>query len=135
MLYVSRDSSFVSTQYLVLNLICWFGVLSNKFIIFDISLLYYYNSSLDCQYFFVFFFFLEKNYFSSVISLSVSLVTVSGLFCCEFFLYLIINLSSSTIYCLTSGDTYLSLGISLFLIICSFVSISEIFCCEFFEIF
>ena len=48
-LYVPLDSSFLSTQFFVLNLDSWFGVLSNKFIIFDIQLLYYYtnlNSSI-----------------------------------------------------------------------------------------
>ena len=39
--YVSRDSSFISTQLLVENLDGRLGVSSNKFIIFDIPLLYY----------------------------------------------------------------------------------------------
>ena len=34
--------------------------------------------------------------------------------------------------CLSSGDMYLSLGISLAF---SFVTVSELFCCEFFENF
>ena len=42
MLYVSRASRFTSTQFVVLNLDGWFGLLSNKFIFFDIPLLYYY---------------------------------------------------------------------------------------------
>ena len=44
-LYVPCVPSFISTQFFVLNLVSWFGVLSNKFIIFwffDFSLLYYY---------------------------------------------------------------------------------------------
>ena len=39
MLYVHGSSSIVSTQFFVLNLVGWFGLLSNKFII---PLLYYY---------------------------------------------------------------------------------------------
>ena len=66
MLYVPRASSFISTQFFVLNLDGWFGVLSNKLIIFDIPLL-----------------------------------------CCY------INLRSSVFFCLSSGDIYPSLGISL----------------------
>ena len=38
--------------------------------------------------------------------------------------------SSWIISCLSSGNTYLSLGISLS---CSFVTVSELFCCEFSE--
>ena len=41
-LYFNRDSSFISTQIFVLNLAGWFGVLANKFIIFDIPSLYHY---------------------------------------------------------------------------------------------
>ena len=47
-------------------------------------------------------------------------------------LYYYINLRSSIIFCLSSGDIYLSLGISLS---CSFVTVSELFCCKVFEIF
>ena len=42
------------------------------------------------------------------------------------------NLVSSITFCLSSGDTNLSLGISLR---CSFVTFSELCCCEFFEAF
>ena len=83
--YVPRDSSFILTQCFVLNFDVWFGVLPNKFIIFDISWLYYY-----------------------------------------------INLRSSIILCLSSGDIYLSLGISLS---CSFVIVSELFWSELLETF
>ena len=38
--YVPRDSSFISTQFLVLNVDGWFVVSPNKFITFDIQLLY-----------------------------------------------------------------------------------------------
>ena len=44
MLYVLRASSFISTQFFVLNLVGWFDLLCNKFIIFwyfIIILLYY----------------------------------------------------------------------------------------------
>ena len=47
-------------------------------------------------------------------------------------LYYYINLRSSIISCLSSGDTYLSLGISLS---CSFVTLSEVVYCEFFKTF
>ena len=45
-------------------------------------------------------------------------------------LYYYINLRSSRIFCLSSGDIYLSLDISLS---CSFVIISELFCGELLE--
>ena len=41
-----------------------------------------------------------------------------------------INLESSIFFCLSSGDIYLSLGITLS---CSFVNVSELLYCEFFE--
>ena len=44
MFYAPRDSSFTSTQFFVLNLLGEFGLFSDKFIIFDIPLLYYYFS-------------------------------------------------------------------------------------------
>ena len=40
--YVPRESLFTSTQFFILNLDIWFGVLSSKFIIFDIPSLFYY---------------------------------------------------------------------------------------------
>ena len=45
---------------------------------------------------------------------------------------IIIDLRLSAIFCLSSGDIYLSLGISLSF---SFVIGSELFCCEFFGTF
>ena len=45
-------------------------------------------------------------------------------------LYYYINLRSSIIFCLSSGDIYLSLGISLS---CSFVTVFGSFCVEFFQ--
>ena len=59
-------SSFISTQFLVLNFDCSFDVLSNKFIISYVPLFYYY-----------------------------------------------MNIRSSINFCLSSGNIYLSLGISL----------------------
>ena len=47
-------------------------------------------------------------------------------------LYYYINLRSTIIFCLSSGDIYLSLGFSLS---CSFVNDTKLFCCNFFEIF
>ena len=47
-------------------------------------------------------------------------------------LYYYINLKSSIIFCLSSGDICLSLGVFL---PCSFVTVSELLCCEFFEAF
>ena len=49
-LYTSLDWSFMSIHFFVLNLGGWFDVLYNKFIIFDIPLLYYtnLNSSIVC---------------------------------------------------------------------------------------
>ena len=45
-------------------------------------------------------------------------------------LYYYINLGLSIIFCLSSGDIYLSLSISLS---CSFEPVSKLFCCEVFE--
>ena len=51
-------------------------------------------------------------------------------------LYYYINLSASIISCLSSGDIYLSLGISFGISLSfSFVTVSEFFRCEFFETF
>ena len=47
-------------------------------------------------------------------------------------LYYYFNLSSSITLCLSSGDIYLSLGISLSF---SFVTVSELCCCDVFETF
>ena len=47
-------------------------------------------------------------------------------------LYCYVNLRSSIIFYLSSGDIYLSLGISLS---CSFATVSELFCSKFFETF
>ena len=44
--------------------------------------------------------------------------------------YYNINIRSGIIFCLSSGDIYLSLSISL---PCSFVTVSELFCSEDFE--
>ena len=46
---------------------------------------------------------------------------------CQYF-----NLKSSVISCLSSGDIYLSLGISLLF---SFITVSKLFCCEFCKTF
>ena len=45
---------------------------------------------------------------------------------------IILNIILSITFYLSSGDIYLSLGISLSF---SFVTVSELFCCEFFETF
>ena len=52
-------------------------------------------------------------------------------------LYFYINLISLIIFCLFSGDTYLSLGISLIIPIfsSSFVTVFELLCSEFLETF
>ena len=47
-------------------------------------------------------------------------------------LYCYINLRSSIFFCLSSGDTYLSLGISFS---SSLLTVSDLFCCKFFETF
>ena len=46
---------------------------------------------------------------------------------CQYF-----NLKSSVISCLSSGDIYLSWGISLLF---SFITVSKLFCCEFCKTF
>ena len=101
---------------------------------FDIPLLYYYNSSQIISIFVFVLFFGD---------LCLFLVTCNCLWILLLLLFwkfydffniplLYFNLSSSIIYCLSSGDTCFSLGISLS---CSFVTVSELFCCEFFESF
>ena len=82
MLHVSRASSFISTKFFVLNLDGWYFYCLTNLLFFDIPLLYFY-----------------------------------------------INPRSTIIFCLSSGDIYLSLDISL---LCSFVTVSELFCREFF---
>ena len=81
-LYVPRESSVISTYVYVLNLDGWFGVLSHKFITFDITLLYCYiilRSSIT--------FCLSAGHtsLSLGISLSCLFVTIFGFFCSESF--------------------------------------------------
>ena len=87
-LYVRRESSFISTQFIVLNLVGWFGVFSDKFFVFDILLLYYWNtlrsSIIFCVcsgdiYIYIFF-----RYFFSCSTCSILFLTVTELFCGEF---------------------------------------------------
>ena len=89
MLCVTRDSSSISIHFFVLNLVDWFGVLSNKFIIFWYFHFYYYinikiiNNVL--YFFWIYIYIYIYIYLSLDISLSFSFVTVSELFCCDFF--------------------------------------------------
>ena len=79
-------------------------------------------------------------YLSLGISLLLSFITVSELFYWNFLkflysinkllLYCYFSLRSSIIFCLFSGDIYLSLGIYLS---CSFAAVSALLCCVFFE--
>ena len=128
----------VDLVYCLTNLLC-----------FDILLLCYCNNVRSSIVFGIFF---GDVYLSLGISLSCSFVILSELFCCKFFvtllafllpitslvaspvslLYYYINLSSSIISCLFSGDTYLYLGISLS---CLYVTVSELFCDNVFEVF
>ena len=83
MLYLPCVSSFISNQSFVLNLDGWFGVLTNKFIIFNILLLYYYTnhrSSIIC-------FFVSGDTYLSL-DISVSHSTISKLFQVNFFRHL-----------------------------------------------
>ena len=50
--YLSFNSSFISTQFLVLNLDAWFAVSSYRFVTFDIPLLYYYYYYYYCYYYY-----------------------------------------------------------------------------------
>ena len=45
-IYVPRESSFISTQFFVLNFDDWFAVFSNKLVIFYILLFYYIESQI-----------------------------------------------------------------------------------------
>ena len=94
MLDVRCKILFISNQYFVLNLSGSFGVLSKKLIIFDIQLLYYYIKYQIVNNFLSFFRYL---YLSLGISLSFSFVTISELFCCEFFLNLLNYINNSLI--------------------------------------
>ena len=120
-------------------------------LLLDIPLLYYYiNFRLS-----IIFCLFSGNiyiYLSLDFSLSFSFVTDFELFCCKLFETFVVlsvvilaikfiifdivlllyytNVRSSITFCLSSGDIYLSLGISLLL---SLVSISKLFCCKMFE--
>ena len=49
-------------------------------------------------------------------------------------IYYYINLRLSIIFCLSSGDIYLSLGISIGISLsCSFATVFKLFCCQFIE--
>ena len=81
MLYVPSELSFISKRFFVLNLGGSLGVLSNKFIIFGIPLLYCYFSLRSSI---IFYLSSGDTYFPLGISLSCFFVTVSELFCIEF---------------------------------------------------
>ena len=79
-LCITWKSSFISTQLLILNLVDWFGVLSNKFIIFWYSifiLLYQSQIIINVLPFFI--------HLSLGTSWLYSFLTVSELFCCKRF--------------------------------------------------
>ena len=82
--YLSDDPSvsydYVSTQYFILNLEGSFGLLSNKFIIYDNPLLY---DNINLRSSIVFCLSSKDIYFSLGISLSCSFLIVSELFCGE----------------------------------------------------
>ena len=119
--------------------------------LFDIPLFYYY---INYKSSIIFCLSSGDTYLSIGISLSCSFVILSELLCCKFvfsfvilsaillpikllvasafffyipLLHYYINFRSSIIFCLSSGDIYLSLGISLS---CSFVNVCELFCGE-----
>ena len=85
MLCVTRDSSSISIHFFVLNLVGSFGVLSHKFIIFWYFHFYYYINIKIINNVLYFFWIYIYIYLSLDISLSFSFVTVSELFCCDFF--------------------------------------------------
>ena len=116
MLYVPRDSSFISIYFFVLNLNCWFSAFSNKFCYFWIFS--HYTIIIKVKLSIIFCLCSEDVYLSLGISLPVLFETISEFFCCDFLwffdialLYYYLNLSSSIISCLVSGDINLSLGI------------------------
>ena len=84
-LYVPRNSSFISTGFLVLNLDCLFFVLSKKFIIFINSIITYYYINLRSSI--IFCLWSEELY----LSLRTSSSFASGLFFCEVFEILVIS--------------------------------------------
>ena len=82
MLYVPRASAVIATQFFVLNLVGWFGVLSNKFIIFWYPMImqYCYANFLQSIIFCV----SSLDIFPFLgIYLSCSFITVFKLFCCD----------------------------------------------------
>ena len=108
MLYVPRDSSFISIYFFVLNLNCSFSAFSNKFCYFWIFSRY--TIIIKVKLSIIFCLCSEDVYLSLGISLPVLFETISEFFCCDFFwffdiplLYYYLNLSSSIISCLVSG--------------------------------
>ena len=82
-LYVSRDSSFISTQFFVLNLDAWFVVWSKKLLFFEILLLSYY---INLRSLIICFLFSGDIYLSlSSPIFSPSFVTISELLCGKVF--------------------------------------------------
>ena len=146
MLYTPYDSSFISIQFLVLNLDGWFSALPNKFL-FDISLLYYFinirSSILFCLssgdiYLYDVYLQLFLNYFVMNFlrrwQFYQQFYFQSDQLLLLFFdiplLYYYINLSSSIISCISSGDIHLSLTTSLS---CLFLIVSELLCGKVFK--
>ena len=59
---------------------------------------------------------------------------LTNLLFCDIHYTITLNIRLSVIFCLSYGDIYLSLGISIGISSpFSFVTVSELFCCKFFE--
>ena len=130
-LCVLHESSFISAQFFVLNLVGWFGVLSKNFIIFWYSIIILYNWSQIINIFLSSFWkYMSCFRYFFIILICNFLWIIFWFFDISLLYYF--NLSSSIISCHSSGDTHLSLGVSLS---SSFVTVSELFCCEFFKTF
>ena len=71
-------------------------------------------------------------YFEPILMVGLVYYSINLIFFGIPLLYYYTNLKSSIIFCLSSKDICLSLGISL---LCLFVTVSELFFCEVFEIF
>ena len=117
------DSSFISTQFFVLNLDGWFGTLSNKFVILNIPLLFCYttlNSSIICCLF-------SRNlHLSFVTSISSSFFERRSAEC-NFFLKILMHL-------LFYQQFYYQLNPQLLLLFnCSFWRSFYCVCCRFFS--
>ena len=122
-MFVPHDPSFISTQFFVLNLVGWFGLFSNKFIIFlySIIIMLYWFSSFNLKASITFCLNFDDIYFS----LSTSSSFVSKLFFRELFdalvilsaiLFIIKWLVASAVFWMTLFEKVLEASVADYLV-------------------